>query len=134
MSQARLRQDPVVTVKVLDAGPIGLSSIERYDDPDIEGALEHDGANLGDATFRLVDVDLNDLEDVAWLPGPKPWGARLTEALRAGATLPPVVIVATARADGKYGLLDGLNRTHAHWALGRSTIRAYELLEYRRPW
>jgi hypothetical protein len=25
------------------------------------------------------------------------------------------------------GLLDGMNRTHAYWELGRKTIRAYEL-------
>jgi hypothetical protein len=44
------------------------------------------------------------------------------------------VIVATARADATFGLLDGLNRTYAHWAMGRPKIRAYELLDYRRGW
>jgi len=90
--------------------------------------------NPSEATFRPVEIDLDDLEDVSRLPGPKPWGKRFVKALRAGATLPPVVIVATSWADKKYGLLDGLNRTQAHWALGRPTVRAYELLGYRRPW
>ena len=57
----------------------------------------------------------------------------MVETLRAGRTVPPVAIVATTRPDGRYGLLDGLNRTHAHWFLARSTIRAYELLDHTRP-
>lgn len=59
------------------------------------------------ASFRLVEVTLDDLEDVKWLPGPKPWGTHFVEALSAGATLQPIVIVPTARTDGKFGLLDG---------------------------
>jgi hypothetical protein len=60
----------------LDPGPIALSSIERFDDPDIEGQLEHDGADPATAQFRLVAVGLADPEDVSWFPGPKAWGTR----------------------------------------------------------
>jgi hypothetical protein len=123
-----------VGLKVVDRGPIPLASIERYDDPGIEGQMGHDDIDPETATFRLVEIALDDLEDMRWLPGPKPWGTHFVEALSAGATLPPIVIVPTTRADGKFGLLDGLNRTHAHWALGRCEIRAYELLDQRRPW
>lgn len=123
-----------MTLKVLDPGPIPFASIERYDDRDIEGQMEHDQIEPDTAAFRLVEIALDDLEDVRWFPGPKPWGTRFVEALSAGATLPPIVIVPTARADGRFGLLDGLCRTHAHWVLGRREIRAYELLGQRRPW
>jgi hypothetical protein len=121
-------------LKVLDPGPIALASIERYDDPGIEGQMEHDDLDVETAAFRLVEIALGDLEDVGWLPGPKPWGTHFVDALSAGATPPPIVIVPTARADGKFGLLDGLCRTHAHSALGQSEIRAYELLGQRRQW
>ncbi|MFL5914914.1 MAG: hypothetical protein ACJ752_04660 [Gaiellaceae bacterium] len=112
-------------ITVVDPGPIPLSAIERYDDPDIEGSLEHDGADPATATFRLVEIDLEDLEDVRWLPGPKRWGTRFVEELQSAGTPPPLVIVATARADGTYGLLDGLNRTHAHgrWAAVDPRVR-----------
>jgi hypothetical protein len=56
----------------------------------------------------------------------------MIDALDAGKSLPPVVVMAAPRSGGRMGLLDGLNRTHAHWALGRKTIRAYELLGYER--
>jgi hypothetical protein len=48
-------------------------------------------------------------------------------ALQAGEQVPPVVIMATEKGPG-FGLIDGLNRTYAHWLLRRPTIRAYELL------
>ena len=117
-----------MTLTVLDAGPIPLEAIERYDDPDVETALENAGIVPGTATFRLVEVPLRDLEDVRWLPGPRRWDTFTLEALRAGAVLPPVVVVATERHGGSFGLLDGLHRTHAHWVLRRPTIRAYDLL------
>lgn len=31
----------------------------------------------------------------------------------------------------EFGLIDGLNRTYAHWLLSRPTIRAFELLTWR---
>jgi hypothetical protein len=113
---------------VLDPGPIPLASIERFDDPDVDTALEHDGIDLSTATFRLVEVGITDLQDLQWLRRrPEERAGHMVDSLRAGASLPPIVIVPTSR-DGVFGLLDGLNRAHAHWLLDRPTIRAYELI------
>jgi len=113
---------------VIDPGPIPLDAIQRFDDPGVETALEHGRRDPATATFRLVELSLTDLEDVRWLPGPHAWGTYMVDALRAGDPLPPVVIVASPRGESLFELLDGLNRTHAHWLLGRQSIRAYELL------
>ena len=51
----------------------------------------------------------------------------MVEELRRGERLPPIVVLKTVRGKG-FGLIDGLNRTYAHWALGLPTIRAYELI------
>lgn len=111
----------------MDPGPTPLSAIERFDNPDVETALRNEGLDPAIATFRLVDVSLADLQDVRWFPGPVRWGSFMVDALRAGASLPPIVIVANGETNGPFGILDGLNRTHAHWVLGRQSIRAYEL-------
>jgi hypothetical protein len=116
---------------VLDPGPIPLSAIQRFDDPDVETALEHDGLDPALATFRLVEVPLANLQDVRWFPGGLRWGTFMVEALRAGASLPPIVICANGETNVPFGILDGLNRTHAHWVLGRRSIRAYELMTPR---
>lgn len=50
----------------------------------------------------------------------------MVSALQAGEQVPPLVVMATDRGRG-FELIDGLNRTYAHWLL-RPTIRAYELL------
>jgi hypothetical protein len=116
---------------VVDPGPIPLSAIERFDDPDVETALENGGLDPAIATFRLVEVALAYLQDVRWFPGPLPWGTFMVDALRAGASLPPIVIVANGETKRSFGILDGLNRTHAHWVLSRQSIRAYELMTSR---
>ena len=57
-----------------------------------------------------------------------PWkhlGPEMVEALKAGDSLPPVVVVA---GENGWVLLDGAHRTHAHWTLRRQTILANELL------
>lgn len=120
-----------MAVVVLDQGPIPHARIERFDDPGIETGLEQSGYLAGTATYRLIEIDLADLEDTRWLPGPRPWGTYFVDALRRGETLPPVVVVQTNRGHG-FGLIDGLCRTQAYWAIGRRTIRAYELLVGRR--
>ena len=117
----------VVAHVVLDDGPIQHADLERYDDPDIETGLEESGYDAESATYRLIEVDLADLEDTRWFPGPRPWRTEMVEALRRGERLPPVVVVKTARARG-FGLIDGLNRTYAHWVAELPTIRAYELI------
>lgn len=116
---------------VVDPGPIPLSAIQRFDDPDVETALRDDGLDPALATFRLVEVPLADLQDVRWFPGPIGWGTFMLDALRAGTSLPPIVIVANGKTNGPFGILDGLNRTHAHWVLSRHSIRAYELMTPR---
>jgi ParB-like chromosome segregation protein Spo0J len=49
----------------------------------------------------------------------------LIEVVRSGVQLPPIVVVNTAH---RFVLVDGLHRTYAAWALGQSTIEAYELM------
>jgi hypothetical protein len=118
----------VLSSVVLDPGPIPLASIERFDDPDVDTALDHDGIDPISAAFRLVEVAITDLQDIQWLRRrPKEHATYMLDSLRSGASLPPIVIVSTAR-DGVFGLLDGVNRAHAHWLLDRPTIRAYELI------
>jgi hypothetical protein len=89
-----------VTTLVLNAGPIPHSELARFDDADIETAR----------SFPF-----------AWRP------TTTIDALKRGETLPPIVVVQTDRDRG-YGLIDGLNRTYAHWLANRPTIRAYELI------
>ena len=112
---------------VLDEGPIQYANLERYHDSDVETGLERSGHNAGTTTFRLIEIDLADVEDTRWFPGPRPWGTQMVEELRCGERLPPIVVLKTVRGKG-FGLIDGLNRTYAHWALGLPTIRAYELI------
>jgi hypothetical protein len=123
-----MEHDRPMSLVVLDEGPIPLASIERFDDPEVDTALDHEGIERDSATFRLVEIAVADLQDVDWLRRrPEGQAAYITESLRRGETLPPIVIVPTRR-EGVFGLLDGLNRAHAHWLLGRPTIRAYELI------
>jgi hypothetical protein len=119
---------PLVAVTVLDPGPISHDELIRYDDPDIETGLEQSGHDSKGATYRLLQLDLDELEEMRWVPDEAArFGTSMTEALRRGEELPPIVVVRTNRGRG-FGLIDGLNRTHAHWAAGRESIQAYELL------
>lgn len=113
---------------ILDERTIPLASIERFDDPDVDTALDHEGIERDSVSFRLVEIAVADLQDADWLRRrPKGRAAHIMESLRRGETLPPIVIVPTPR-EGVFGVLDGLNRAHAHWLLRRPTIRAYELI------
>jgi hypothetical protein len=117
-----------VAVVVLDAGPILHDKLIRFEDPDIKTGLEQSGHSSEGARNRLLQIDLSELEDMRWIPGDASrFGPSMTEALARGEEFPPVVVVRTNRGRG-FGLIDGLNRTHAHWAAGRESIRAYELL------
>jgi hypothetical protein len=55
---------PTVNVRVLDPGPIALNAIERFDDPDIDGALREEGVDPANAAFRLLEIPLVALYDV----------------------------------------------------------------------
>jgi hypothetical protein len=113
---------------VLDPGPIPHDALIRFDDPDVETGLEQSGHSHEGAQYRLLQLDLSELEDMRWIPGDAArFGTSMSETLARGEELPPVVVVRTDRGRG-FGLIDGLNRTHAHWAAGRESIRAYELL------
>jgi hypothetical protein len=116
-----------MAVTVIDPGPMLHAEIQRYDDPDIETGLQQEGVDPATATYRLIDVSLDELQDTRWFPGPHGWGSWMVSALQAGKQVPPVVVMATDRGRG-FALVDGLNRTYAHWLLRRPTIRAYELL------
>jgi len=112
-------------MRVIDGGPIAHVDIERYDDSDIETGLAHSGHDSGHSVYRLLEIDVGEIEDSASFPYEwKP--TQMVEALRRGETFPPIVIVETDRGRG-FGLIDGLNRTYAHWLAVRPTIRAYEL-------
>jgi hypothetical protein len=113
-------------MRVLQAGPIAHADIERYDDPDIETGLEHCGHDTTKTSYRLIELEIGELEDAARFPFD--WEpTTILEALARGENVPPIVVIATDRGRG-YGLVDGLNRTYAHWLSGRPTIRAYEVL------
>ena len=116
-----------MAVTVLSYGPIRHPDIVRYDDPDIETGLEHSGFDVTSVVYRLVEIDLGDMEDTRWFPGHLRPNPEMVEALRRGELLPPVVVV---RREGSksFGLIDGMNRTFAHWVVGLPKIRAYELI------
>jgi hypothetical protein len=59
---------PAVSLAVLDAGPIPHEQLERFDDPDIETGLEESGNRSEDATYRLIEIDVADLEDTHNFP------------------------------------------------------------------
>jgi hypothetical protein len=116
-----------VAIVVLDAGPIPHHKLTRFDDPDIETGLEQSGHSSEGAHYRLLQIDLSELEDIRWIPAEATrFGASMTDALLKGEEFPPIVVVRTDRRG--FGLIDGLNRVHAHWAAGRGSIRAYELV------
>ena len=59
---------PAVKHAVLDAGPIPHEHLERFDDADIETGLEQSGNSSEGATYRLVEIDVADLEDTRNFP------------------------------------------------------------------
>ena len=61
---------------VLDEGPIQYANLERYHDSDVETGLERSGHNAGTTTFRLIEIDLADVEDHAGSQVPDPGGLR----------------------------------------------------------
>ena len=99
----------------------------RYDDPDIEYALDDLGHNVREGAFRLVEINIADLQSVVNM-FPQPWTpTSMVKALNRKELLPPVVVIEAERT-GAFDLIDGLNRTYAHWVVNRPTIRAYQFL------
>jgi len=116
-----------MAVKVLDDGPIPHADIDRYDDLGIETGLERSGYDAKKVVYRLLEIDLGDIKDTRWFPAHIRPNSDMVGALRRGELLPPVVVVRRAGAES-FGLIDGLNRTFAHWLVGLPKIRAYELI------
>jgi hypothetical protein len=54
----RIVDNRVMSHVVLDPGPIPLEALERFDDPDVDTALDHEGIDFDTASFRLVEIDL----------------------------------------------------------------------------
>jgi len=115
------------TERVLDPGPIPYARIDLYGDPDLEHALREEGLDPQVTTYRLIEIPLSAITDTASMPWPRMCTAYV-DALRSGQEFPPVVVFRNQRG---WSLLDGVNRTHAHWVLGTARIRAYDLLTSR---
>jgi hypothetical protein len=109
---------------VLDPGPILYACIELYGDPDLEHGLRHAGFEPELTTYRLIEIPVSLINDTASMPWPR-MGTAYVDALKAGQEFPPVVVFRNRQG---WWLLDGANRTHAHWVLGTARIRAYDLL------
>lgn len=111
--------------KVLDPGPIPYTRIDLYGDPDLEHALREEGLDPQATSYRLIEVPINSITDTAIIARYPNMGTGYIDALKAGQEFPPVVVIRNRRG---WSLLDGVNRTHAHWVFGTASIRAYELL------
>jgi hypothetical protein len=110
--------------RVIDPGPIPYTNIELYLDPDLEHALREEGLDPTVTTYRLIEMPLRSISDTASMPWPR-MSTIYVDAIKSGQQFPPVVVL---RNPHGYWLLDGVNRTQAHWILGTETIRAYELI------
>jgi hypothetical protein len=109
---------------VIDPGPIPYARIDLYGDPDLEHALREEGLGPQDTSYRLIEILLSSITDTASMPWPR-MGTAYVDALKAGQQFPPIVVF---RNQYGWRLLDGVNRTHAHWVLRTASIRAYDLL------
>jgi hypothetical protein len=97
-----------MAVTVIDPGPILHAQIQRYDDPDIETGLQQVGVDPDTATYRLIDVSLDELQDTRWFPGPARLGVTDGQRLAGGQASP---------AGGGYGNRSGSGvRAHRHAA------------------
>lgn len=112
---------------MLDPGPIPYALIDLYGDPDLELALREEGLDPQATTYRLIEIPLSAITDTASMPGRR-MGTAHVDALRSGQEFPPVVVL---RNQGGWSLLDGVNRTPAHWVVETASIRAYDLLTSR---
>jgi len=114
---------------VLDEGPIPHADIERYDDPGLDEAVTHFGISIERAAYRLLLVETtNVLEARRFAERRLLLRQDIVNALDRGESVPPIVVYRATDNPDVFGLLDGVNRTFAHWSLGIPIIRAYELI------
>ncbi|HET7196058.1 MAG TPA: hypothetical protein VFI99_13825 [Nocardioides sp.] len=114
---------------VIDAGPIPYDAMPLHGDPDLEHGLRHVGLEPEDTSYRPIEVSLDAIGDVRSMPRWQNMGHTYIDLVREGVELPPIVVMPTRSG---WTLVDGVNRTYAYWALGRATIRAYDLIEASR--
>jgi len=113
--------------RVLDSGPIPYQQIALYGDVDLEHGLEHHGVEPERTLYRLLEVPVERITDTASMPH-RVRDRAMTESVRAGTELPPLVVF--RHPDGRgWGLLDGVGRTNAYVVLGIETAQVYELIE-----
>lgn len=118
---------------ILDNGPISHAEIERYDDPGVDAAVEDycqdHGRSLDSATYRLLLIETSRILETRWFAKSTMTSRPdLIDALQHEKRIPPIIVYRATDNPDVFGLLDGVNRTFAHWSLGISTIRAYEIL------
>jgi hypothetical protein len=108
---------------VLDPGPIPYAEISLKGDADLEHALIETGLKPEETSYRLIEIPLGAITDTASMP----WltSAAYVDAMNAGQEFRPIVVMRNRRG---WSLLDGCHRTHAYLKLGKSSVRAYELL------
>jgi hypothetical protein len=114
-----------VPVRIIEEGPIPYRSIALYGDPDLEHGLRQAGYKPQATDFRVIEAEVVQIDTVASFRTMRHKPESLIEVVRSGVQLPPIVVVNTAH---RFVLVDGLHRTYAAWALGQSTIEAYELM------
>ena len=116
---------------VLDAGPIPYTEIALYGDPDLENGLRHAGFEPGVTRYRLIEIPLASVSEVRTRSAWTNMSDYYVDEVRAGVDFPPIVVMPNGSG---WMLLDGVNRTHAYWVLGRTTVIAYDLIaEGSRP-
>jgi hypothetical protein len=110
---------------VLDPGPIPYRAIALFGDPDLEHGLLHAGFDATTTTYRLIEIALAEITDTESMGTWRNRGSAYIDAVRAGTQFPPLVVMRNVRG---CGLLDGVNRSYAYWALGITSVVTYELL------
>jgi hypothetical protein len=110
---------------VLDPGPIPYRLMPLYGDADLEHGLRHAGLEPEETSYRFIEIPLHEIGDVVSMPRWQNMGRAYIDKVRAGVKFPAIVVMPTRTG---WTLLDGVNRTYAYWVLGRSTVRAYELI------
>jgi hypothetical protein len=114
---------------VIDAGPIPYEAMALHGDPDLEHGLRHAGLEPSETSYRLIEIPLDAIGDVATMREWQNMGRAYIDKVLDGVEFPPIVVMPSRLG---WTLLDGVNRTHAYLMLGRPTVRAYDLIDASR--